>query len=303
MLTILDVSKYQGRIDWAVLAAAGVCDGVVVKATDGQTGVDERFAEDFDGATVVSLILGTYHFAQPDESDGDAVKEATHYVTTVQAQAAKSPARTQPLLYALDVEKAREIRKGPTFVAWCRTFVETVETLTGLVCWVYTGGPFWDEADGDISAEDAAFFALRPLWLAAYVDNPTRYVAMTPWRDVGLTMHQQFGDVGPGGKPGLRYPGIPANVVDTNRFGGSLAALRAIIARPSPSLRDTLPAPPDSDAPTWPGTPSGKAKSSDRIRAVDAPIFDGPATPLRAPEPEHTVRLEEVDPKEWEGVT
>lgn len=57
--------------------------------------------------------------------------------------------------------------------------------------------------------------------------------------------------------------------------------------------RDTLPSPPDSDGPTWPGTP--KAKSSASMKAVDAPIIDGPATPLRAGEGEHTVPLVETD--------
>ena len=242
MVTVLDVSKYQGVIDWHTLAASGTCSGVIVKATDGQTGVDSSFAVNFDGASVVDLLLGTYHFAQPDETDGDAVKEATHYVRTVQAAAARSPGRTRPLLYALDVEKARDIRKGATFVAWCRTFVETVESLTGLVCWVYTGGPFLLEAAGGLSAEDAAFFARRPLWIAAYVDDPTRYVALTPWRDVGYTLHQWAGDVAPGGKPGLRYPGIPANVTDTNRFDGTFTELLAIVSRSA--LPDTLPAPP-----------------------------------------------------------
>lgn len=241
LISILDVSKYQGTIDWHALAASGACSGVIVKATDGRTGTDDRFAANFDGANVVGLLLGTYHFAQPDESEGDAEAEARRYVATVKEAAAKAPGRTQPLLYALDVEKAREIRKGPTFVAWCRKFVETVESLTGLLCWVYTGGPFWDDADGDISEEDAAFFARRPLWLAAYVDDPTRYVAMTPWREVGLTMHQRSGDVGPNGKPGLRVPGIP-NVVDENVFKGSLDDLFAIVSRSA--VADTLPAPP-----------------------------------------------------------
>lgn len=267
--TIIDVSKYQGRIEWAVLAASGRVDGAILKATDGQTGVDDTFAANFDGARATSLLLGTYHFAQPDEEPGDAAKEADHYVATVSQRWDRSP-----LVFALDVEKARHIRKGAPFVAWCRTFVEQMEQRTGLLGWVYTGGPFWNENDGDISDADAEFFAARPLWIAAYVDDPARYVAMTPWRAVGHTLHQWAGDVAPGGKPGIRYPGIAANVVDTNRFGGSLAALRAIIGRPAPdAMRDTLPSP---------AMPLSR-------------IDDGPATPLRAGEGEHNVPLQAVD--------
>lgn len=64
-----------------------------------------------------------------------------------------------------------------------------------------------------------------------------------------------------------------------------MAALRA--------HRDPQSPPPDSQADTWPGTPT--AKSSQRLAAVDAPIFDGPATPIRATEGEHTVPLAEID--------
>ena len=112
--TILDVSKYQGKIDWPILAASGSCSGVVVKATDGQTGVDSSFAANFDGANTVDLLLGTYHFAQPDETDGDAVKEATHYVRTVQAAAAHRERPAEPALASADEAKAGR----PQGTAW-----------------------------------------------------------------------------------------------------------------------------------------------------------------------------------------
>lgn len=293
--TIIDVSAAQGPIDWYVLAASGRVDGAICKATEGNGYVDPTFAANFDGARATSLLLGSYHFAHPDEMAEDAAKEADHYVGTVAKRWDRSP-----LLFALDIEEARKIRAGAPFRAWCRTFVEQMEQRTGLLGWVYTGGPFFNEHDGTPSDDDAEFFAARALWIAAYVTDVTPYVAITPWQKVGHTLWQWSGNVQPNGQPGIRYPGCPGNVIDTNRFGGSIAALRAIIARPASSLRDTLPAPPDSDGPTWPGTPEAKSKSSDQLRAVTAPIFDGPVTPLRAGEPEHTVRLEEAD---FEGVT
>ncbi len=288
--TIIDVSAAQGRIEWPVLAASGLVDGAVCKATEGHGYVDPKFAANFDGARASSLLIGTYHFAHPDELAGDAATEADHYVSTVSQRWDRSP-----LIFALDVEEARKIRSGAPFRAWCRTFLEQMEQRTGLLGWVYTGGPFFDQADGTPTDDDVEFFAARPLWIAAYVDDPTRYVGLTPWRKVGHTLHQWSGDTGPGGKPGIRYPGITANVVDTNRYPGTPAALRALVGRPAPGRRDTLPSPqpppPDSDAPTWPGTPT--SKSSDRLRAVAA-------TPLRAPEAEHSVKLQEID---FEGVT
>ena len=264
--TILDVSAAQGVIEWATLAAAGRCDGVICKATEGAGPyVDPQFDANFSGAARNALLLGTYHYAHPDESLDDAAIEARHYVSSV-LKRAKANDWTAPLLYALDIENARRIRKGPPFVAWCRAFVETIEAMTSLTCWVYTGGPFWDENDGDIDAESAAFFAARPLWIAAYVTDPAKWVKMTPWRVVGHALHQWAGDVQPGGKPGIRYPGIAGNVVDTNRYDGTFAALRGLIGRGA-GARDTEPAPaPSSGPPTWPQTPT--SKSSQRLRAV-----------------------------------
>lgn len=96
---------------------------------------------------------------------------------------------------------------------------------------------------------------------------------------------------------------------DSSQYSSSILSLAAECLRTTPeaewpSVRDTLPAPPDSDAPTWPGTPEGRAKSSDRLQAVREPIADlsegSAATPLRAGEGEHTVPLTEID---FEGVT
>lgn len=293
--TIIDVSSAQGRIEWPVLAASGRVDGAICKATEGNGYVDPSFAANFDGARATSLLLGTYHFAHPDEMAEDAAHEADHYVATVSQHWDRSP-----LLFALDIEEARKIHAGAPFCAWVRAFVEQMEQRTGLLGWIYTGGPFFDEHDGAPSDADVEFFAARALWIAAYVNSVERYVALTPWRKVGHTLWQWSGDVQPNGQPGIRYPGIAQNVVDTNRFSGSIAALRALIGRPSPGAAHAKtdpappPPPPDSDSPTWPGTPT--SKSNQRMQAVSAPIFDGPATPLRAGEAEHTpLHLREPD--------
>lgn len=45
----VDVSHYQGEIDWTVLAGNGI-DFVFLKATEGSTYVDETFAENLKGA-------------------------------------------------------------------------------------------------------------------------------------------------------------------------------------------------------------------------------------------------------------
>src|SRR5690349_18650218 len=57
----VDVSAYQGRIDWPTLAAQDV-DFAYIKATEGSGFVDERFEDNLRGAREAGLLVGAYHF-------------------------------------------------------------------------------------------------------------------------------------------------------------------------------------------------------------------------------------------------
>jgi lysozyme len=57
----IDVSRYQGTIDWAAVAAAGV-HFAFIKATEGGDLRDPRFAENWAAAAEAGLVRGAYHF-------------------------------------------------------------------------------------------------------------------------------------------------------------------------------------------------------------------------------------------------
>ena len=57
----IDVSHYQGAIDWDRVRGDDVAF-VYVKATEGAYYVDPRFAENWQGARRVGLPVGAYHF-------------------------------------------------------------------------------------------------------------------------------------------------------------------------------------------------------------------------------------------------
>ncbi|MFT3953060.1 MAG: GH25 family lysozyme [Piscinibacter sp.] len=57
----IDVSKYQGTIDWEQVRAAGV-SFVFIKATEGGDRVDDRFRENWEGARRAGIPRGAYHF-------------------------------------------------------------------------------------------------------------------------------------------------------------------------------------------------------------------------------------------------
>ncbi len=59
---IIDVSKWQGAIDWGRVRAAGVTR-VIIRATLGATGKDERFAANWAGARAAGIAeRGVYHY-------------------------------------------------------------------------------------------------------------------------------------------------------------------------------------------------------------------------------------------------
>ena len=75
----IDVSHYQGDIDWNVLSDQNV-DFVFIKATEGSSHVDKRFAFNWDNANKTKLVVGAYHFFS-FESSGKT--QAENFIRTV----------------------------------------------------------------------------------------------------------------------------------------------------------------------------------------------------------------------------
>ena len=74
----IDVSKWQGAIDWAQVKAAGKTFAII-KATEGaltpgladadaiaQYGLDPQFRTNWANARTAGVTRGAYHFARPD---------------------------------------------------------------------------------------------------------------------------------------------------------------------------------------------------------------------------------------------
>ncbi|MEL4073437.1 glycoside hydrolase family 25 protein [Ochrobactrum sp. GPK 3] len=57
----IDVSRYQGAIDWHAVAAAGIQDAMI-KMSEGGTYTDPQFEENWLGATAEKLSVGVYHY-------------------------------------------------------------------------------------------------------------------------------------------------------------------------------------------------------------------------------------------------
>lgn len=75
----VDVSTYQGLVDWQVLAEQGV-DFAFIKATEGSGLRDRRFAENWAGAAEAGVRAGAYHFFSYD-SPGET--QAENFIAAV----------------------------------------------------------------------------------------------------------------------------------------------------------------------------------------------------------------------------
>lgn len=75
----IDVSAYQGDIDWNVLSKQGI-KFAFIKATEGSSFVDKKFNINYENATKTKLKIGAYHFFSYD-SDGNA--QADNFIKNV----------------------------------------------------------------------------------------------------------------------------------------------------------------------------------------------------------------------------
>ena len=75
----VDVSSYQGDIDWQTLARQNI-QFAFIKATEGSQFVDPHFSYNFSEAMKTNLRIGAYHFFSYDSS---GKTQAAHFMATV----------------------------------------------------------------------------------------------------------------------------------------------------------------------------------------------------------------------------
>lgn len=75
----IDVSHYQGEIDWKKLEEQGL-DFAFIKATEGSSYLDECFYDNWKAAEQTGLYIGAYHFFS---FDSEGKKQADFYINTV----------------------------------------------------------------------------------------------------------------------------------------------------------------------------------------------------------------------------
>ncbi|HUZ97959.1 MAG TPA: GH25 family lysozyme [Gaiellaceae bacterium] len=213
----VDVSHYQGLINWTQVAAKSY-RFTFAKATEGTTLVDATYPVNRAGAEGMGMRFGAYHFGRPSGTgpatiNASAIAQADHFVDVAQPQAGELPP-------VLDLEATGGL-SAKSLVQWAQAWLDEVKARTGVSGFVYASPNFWKDRLGNTSA-----FALGGyrLWVAHWTKNGAPSVPAENWGGLGWTFWQ-WTDC-------ASVPGF-LNCVDGDRYAGLDPGPIAIPAYPT----------------------------------------------------------------------
>jgi GH25 family lysozyme M1 (1,4-beta-N-acetylmuramidase) len=128
----IDVSHWQGAIDWPAVQASGKVDFAIVKATQGKVDKDPTYKTNASGAVSAGIPIGMYHVATPSKDLADARAEADHFLKVARPNAGN-------LLPVLDIE-LKNVPAGmspATLESWMRAWLNRVTNVLGARPMVY----------------------------------------------------------------------------------------------------------------------------------------------------------------------
>ena len=221
----VDVSTYQGTVDWPSVYSAGR-RFAIMRATLGQTYLDPTYATNHAGARAAGLAVAAYHYAKPSSDPNDAILEADWFMEN----AALVPGDLVP---ALDIEETGGL-SVTDLQAWIGAWLGEVYARLGVRAMIYTSPNFWKNALGDTTM--FADQGYTTLWVAHWgVSSPS--VPANNWGGHGWTFWQYTSS---GSVAGI------SGDADLDRYNGLDITPMAFSYPPLPPL---LPPPPPPAAP------------------------------------------------------
>jgi len=201
----IDVSHYQGTINWASVKSAGI-QWAYIKATEGTTYTDPTFSTNYLGAYNNGIIRGAYHFAQPGSSSGTT--QADYFASHGGAWSADN--LTLPGM--LDLEGGCYGLSTTSMRSWIQAFYNEYKARTSRDVVIYTSASWWNTC----TASWSGMSALSPLFAASWTTAsdptiPSGFPYATLW---------QYTDSG-------SVSGI-SGAVDRDRFNGDHSRLLAL---------------------------------------------------------------------------
>jgi GH25 family lysozyme M1 (1,4-beta-N-acetylmuramidase) len=200
----IDVSAYQGDIDWSVVAPH--IDFAYAKATEGTYYTNADFYNQYEGPYQHGVIRGAYHFAIPNNSSG--ATQANYFIA--HGGGWSGDGRTLPGALDIEYNPYGSECYGLTqsqMVSWIHSFVNQYAAREHVYPVIYSTTDWWTTCTGD----SGVFGGTDPLWIANYTAShggtlPNGWGFYTFW---------QYADHG-------TYPG------DQDVFNGAYSQLQAI---------------------------------------------------------------------------
>jgi lysozyme len=202
----VDVSRWQGNIDWAKLRTQGA-NFAYIKSTDGGDHLDPMFRKNWNGAGAAGLKRGAYHFFYWCRS---GVDQAKWFIRNV-------PKSQNALPPVIDVEYNHQssCKKRPStenVLKKMKSFMDTLEAHYGQRPIIYTAPDFYeDHLQGQ--------FGSHQFWLRSVAAHPSKRYPNRRW------VFWQYS--GTGLSQGVK------GEIDLNVFNGDAAAWNRWLAKTS----------------------------------------------------------------------
>ena len=200
----LDVSGYQGNVNWSSVAANGG-RFAYVKATESTTYQNPYFTQQYNGSYNAGLIRGAYHFATPNTSSG--ATQADYFVA--HGGGWSRDGKTLPGMLDIEWNPYGASCYGLSaagMVNWILSFSNEYHAKTGRWAVIYTATSWWSQCTGN----QGDFSSTNPLALANYNGSPGTMPYAWPYQTIW-----QYADSGV-------FPG------DQDAFNGDFSRVQAL---------------------------------------------------------------------------
>lgn len=157
----IDVSEYQGDIDWETLVDKNKIDFAFVRATAGSDTKDRNFSENWRQLKKYNVPRGAYHYYRPNENSTD---QANLFIKTVVVEKGD-------FVPVLDIEKYSKVQSVTSLKNGLLNWLSIVEAHYGVVPIIYTYSNFYEKV-----ITDDKRFKKYPIWIAHYSEkeNPKK---------------------------------------------------------------------------------------------------------------------------------
>jgi MYXO-CTERM domain-containing protein len=260
----IDVSTYQGNINWTQVTTSNV-RFAVTRISDGPSYQDSQFNRNWAAIKDVGLLRGAYQFFEPGL---DALAQADMVV----AKVGKLGPGDLPVQLDMEVTGGQP---SATIVSRMKTWIERVTAGTGKRPIIYSAKYFWND---NIASRD---FNTYPLWVANYgvtcPDMPDPWSNWTIW---------QYSDA-------RTVPGIGGGV-DADKFNGTLDDLKALAGMTPPQEADAMSANDGAKGDAGPSESGTAEATGEGGPSVEQPSDDAEA-PVVVPDARPVMHANEAD--------